>query len=132
MAKHINGYHEKNIIDIINTWPIDKKLTWDALCDRLIGVIGKRPSRQSLSSHVRIAESFNAKKTTIKSGEIHTVKPANLKIASQRIKRLEAENENLKAINNRYLEQFEIWLYNSHIKKITIEELNNPLPKKYF
>ncbi|EOM2651950.1 hypothetical protein AGA79_005385, partial [Escherichia coli] len=110
---------------------IDEKLTWNALCDRLVRVIGKRPSRQSLSSHVRIAESFNVKKTTIKSGVIHTVKPANLKVASQRIKRLEAENEALKALNERYLEQFKVWLYNAHLKQITIEELNNPLPAKY-
>ncbi|EON2890818.1 hypothetical protein ACNDCI_000561 [Escherichia coli] len=131
MAKHINGYHEKKIVDVINTWSIDEKLTWNALCDRLVRVIGKRPSRQSLSCHVRIAESFNVKKTTIKSGVIHTVKPANLKVASQRIKRLEAENEALKALNERYLEQFKVWLYNAHLKQITIEELNNPLPAKY-
>ncbi|MBS4433267.1 hypothetical protein E2566_08120 [Pectobacterium punjabense] len=131
MAKHINGCHEKKIVDLINTWPIDNKLTWDILCDKLIGVIGKRPSRQSLSSHVKIAESFNVKKTIIKSGEVHTVKPANLKVASQRIRRLEAENEALKALNSRYLERFEIWIYNAHLKKITLEELNNPLPAKY-
>lgn len=131
MAKHINGYHEKKIVDLINTWSIDEKLTWDALCDRLVRIIGKRPSRQSLSSHVRIAESFSVKKATIKSGAIHTVKPANLKVASQRIRRLEAENEALKALNERYLEQFKVWLYNAHLKQITIEELNNPLPAKY-
>lgn len=27
MAKHINGYHEKKIVDVINTWSIDEKLT---------------------------------------------------------------------------------------------------------
>ena len=70
MAKHINGYHEKKIVDVINTWSIDEKLTWDALCDRLVRIIGKRPSRQSLSSHVRIAESFSVKKATIKSGSL--------------------------------------------------------------
>ena len=131
MAKHINGYHEKKNEDLKNTRTIDEKQTWKAMCDRLVRVIGKRPSRQSLSSHVRIAESFNVKKTTIKSGVIHTVKPANLKVASQRIKRLEAENEALKALNERYLEQFKVWLYNAHLKQITIEELNNPLPAKY-
>ncbi|WP_213313425.1 hypothetical protein [Citrobacter freundii] len=132
-AQHLvrNGYHEKKIVDVINTWSIDEKLTWDALCDRLVRIIGKRPSRQSLSSHVRIAESFSVKKATIKSGAIHTVKPANLKVASQRIRRLEAENEALKALNERYLEQFKVWLYNAHLKQITIEELNNPLPAKY-
>lgn len=25
MAKHINGYHEKKIVDVINTWSIDEK-----------------------------------------------------------------------------------------------------------
>lgn len=131
MAKHINSYHEKKIVDFINKWPVDNKLTWDVLCDKLVGIIDKRPSRQSLSSHVRIAESFNVKKATIKSGVIHTVKPANLKVASQRIRRLEAENEALKELNVRYLEQFKVWLYNAHLKQITIEELNNPLPVKY-
>ncbi|MCD6802416.1 hypothetical protein LTT82_21855, partial [Escherichia coli] len=56
--------------------------------------------------------------------------PANLEIACQRIKRLETENEALIALNNRYLEQFKIWLYNSHLKQITVEELNRPLPVK--
>ncbi|MCA6955111.1 hypothetical protein, partial [Pectobacterium polaris] len=131
-AKHINGFHEKKIVDLINTWPTDNKLTWDTLCDKLIEVIGKRPSRQSLSSHARIAESFNVKKTIIKTGEVHTVKPANLKVASQRIQRLEAENEALKAMNTLYLERFSVWIYNAHLKKITPEELNNPLPEKFF
>ncbi|WP_411201676.1 hypothetical protein [Kosakonia cowanii] len=116
MAKHINSYHEKKIVDFINKWPVDNKLTWDVLCDKLVGIIDKRPSRQSLSSHVRIADS---------------VKPANLKVASQRIRRLEAENEALKELNDGYLEQFKVWLYNAHLKQITIEELNNPLPVKY-
>ncbi|HBZ2300359.1 TPA: hypothetical protein MG838_27820, partial [Klebsiella pneumoniae] len=64
------------------------------------------------------------KKATIKSGALQTVKPANLKVASQRIRRLEAENEALKALNERYLEQFKVWLYNAHLKQITIDELN--------
>jgi len=70
----------------------------------------------------------------IKSGATETcvVKPANLKIACQRIKRLETENEALIALNNKYFEQFKIWLYNAHLKKITIDELNYPLGKKIF
>ncbi|MEN4799880.1 hypothetical protein [Pantoea agglomerans] len=132
MAKHITGYDEKLIMKVINTWNNDEKLTWEALCDQLIKVIGKRPSRQSLSCHVKIADCFNSKKELLKSGvkETCAVKPANLKIACQRIKRLETENIALIALNNKYLEQFKIWLYNSHLKQITIDELNRPLPKK--
>ncbi|AWF38225.1 hypothetical protein CSC17_1833 [Klebsiella oxytoca] len=37
----------------------------------------------------------------------------------------------MKALNERYLEQFKVWLYNAHLKQITIEELNHPLPAKY-
>lgn len=132
MAKHITGYHEKSILDLINRWPEGKKLTWDNLCGKLVDVIGKRPTRQSLSSHKIIAEFFNNKKGKIKLGDVSIVKPANLKIASQRIRRLEAENETLKALNDKYLEQMKVWLYNAHIKQISKEELNNPLPPKYF
>ncbi|HFT3433949.1 TPA: hypothetical protein ACHV5N_001433 [Klebsiella variicola] len=132
MAKHITGYDEKLITNVINTWNKDEKLTWDALCDKLVKIIGKRPSRQSLSSHVKVADCFNSKKQILKSSvtEENVVKPANLKIACQRIKRLETENEALIALNNKYLEQFKIWLYNAHLKQITIDELNHPLPKK--
>ncbi|MEI2605279.1 hypothetical protein V8O11_15940 [Erwinia aphidicola] len=132
MAKHITGYDEKRITNVINNWNKDEKLTWDALCDRLVKIIGKRPTRQSLSSHVKVADCFNSKKKILKSGllEKSAAKPANLKIASQRIKRLETENEALIALNNKYLEQFKIWLYNAHLKQITIDELNHPLPKK--
>ena len=132
MAKHITGYDEKRITNIINNWNKDEKLTWDALCDKLVKIIGKRPSRQSLSSHVKVSDCFNSKKKTLKFGIKETcyIKPANLEIACQRIKRLETENEALIALNNRYLEQFKIWLYNSHLKQITVEELNRPLPVK--
>jgi len=33
-------------------------------------------------------------------------------------------------LNNKYLEKYKIWPYNSHLKQMTAEELNRPLPKK--
>ncbi|KKF35542.1 hypothetical protein [Erwinia tracheiphila] len=118
--------------NVINTWNKDEKLTWDALCDKLVKNIGKRPSRQSLSSHIKVADCFNSKKKLLKAGvmETNVVKPANLQIACERIKRLETENKALMALNNKYLEQFKIWLYNAHLKQITVDDLNYPLPKK--
>lgn len=132
MAKHITSYDEKRIANVINTWNKDEKLTWEALCDKLVKIIGKKPSRQSLSSHIKVADCFNSKKKVLKAGMIETyaVKPANLQIACERIKRLETENEALIALNNKYLEQFKIWLYNAHSKQITVDELNRPLPIK--
>lgn len=62
MAKHITGYDEKSITNVINNWNKDEKLTQDALCDKLVKVIGKRPSRQSLSSHVKVSDCFNSKR----------------------------------------------------------------------
>ncbi|EAN0296410.1 hypothetical protein D7X27_14660, partial [Salmonella enterica] len=100
MAKHITGYDEKRITNVINNWNKDEKLTWDALCDKLVKIIGKRPSRQSLSSHVKVSDCFNSKKKILKFGikETCSIKPANLEIACQRIKRLETENEALIAL----------------------------------
>lgn len=62
MAKHLSRLDQKNIIDVINVWPHNEKLSWEALCDEVTLLVGKRPTRQSLSSHTLIAEVFNEKK----------------------------------------------------------------------
>nr|WP_239001189.1 hypothetical protein [Pantoea stewartii] len=100
MVKHVTGYDEKFIIKVINTWNDDEKLTWEALRDELIKIIGKRPSRQYLNSHFKIADCFDLKKMLIKYGVTETcvVNPANLKIACQRIKRLETEKRSFDSI----------------------------------
>lgn len=131
MAKHITNYQIKSVMDVINRWSEKEKLTWDALCDKLLSVIGKRPTRQSLSSYSLIAECFNNKKEKIKQGEEKIIKPSSMKVAAQRIKRLEAENQSLAVINAKFLEQFIRWQYNAFLKNITPEELDSPLPKKY-
>ncbi|WP_261641523.1 hypothetical protein [Erwinia mallotivora] len=130
MAKHISKIDEVNIINIIKTWSDDEKLTWDFLCDSLTDIVGKRPTRQSLSSHPLIAESFNEKKLKIKRGEKEVIKPANLIIASKRIKRLQAEVETLTKINNQLLEQFVVWQYNALLYQITPEMLSQQLADK--
>ena len=130
MAKHLSSLDEKNIIHVINIWPHNQKLTWEALCDEVTLIIGKRPTRQSLSSHPLIAEVFNEKKVKIKRGDKEIVKPANLKIAAQRIKRLQAEVESLTKINNKLSEQFVVWQYNALLHQVTREQLERPLSKK--
>jgi hypothetical protein len=51
-----------------------------------------------------------------------------LRVASERIARLEAENQRLAAENNALLEQFARWAYNAHTRNLAKEFLNNPLP----
>ncbi|PAW34904.1 hypothetical protein CIL06_03930 [Pantoea vagans] len=131
MAKHLSIIQIRYIVGVINRWSENEKLTWDALCDKVSSGIGKRPSRQSLSSHKSVEESFKLKKEQLKHGEDKTIKPANRNAAIQRIKRLEAENKALLKENNGYLEQFHRWQYNAHIRQITLEDLDSPLPKKY-
>jgi hypothetical protein len=63
----------KKIVNVINNWSIDEKLTWDALCDKLVRIIGKRPSRQSLSSHVRF-QKVSIEKSHYQSGIKYTCK----------------------------------------------------------
>lgn len=43
--------------------------------------------------------------------------------------RLQAENGRLKAENERLLEQFVTWAYNAHLKGLTKDYLNSPLPR---
>lgn len=131
MAKHISNIQIKYILSVIDRWSEKEKLTWDGLCDKVAAGIGKRPTRQSLSSHTIVSECFNEKKDKLKRGDIKITKPANLKVAIQRIKRLEGENKMLSKINDKYLEQFLKWQYNAHIRQVTLEDLNSPLPKKY-
>lgn len=131
MAKHISNIQIKYILSVIDRWSEKEKLTWDGLCDKVAAGIGKRPTRQSLSSHTIVSECFYEKKDKLKRGDIKITKPANLKVAIQRIKRLEGENKMLSKINDKYLEQFLKWQYNAHIRQVTLEDLNSPLPKKY-
>lgn len=131
MAKHISIIQIRYIVGVINRWSQNEKLTWDALCDKVSSDIGKRPSRQSLCSHKSIEESFKLKKEQLKHGEDKSIRPANINAAIQRIKRLEAENKALLKENTGYHEQFHRWQYNAHIRQITLEDLNSPLPKKY-
>ncbi|MDQ0628212.1 hypothetical protein WKH08_06840 [Pantoea agglomerans] len=130
MAKHLDN---KNISIIKNTiagWDSEKsgKLSWEYLCDRLEPLIGKRPTRQSLGLHKDIVMAFNIKKKNIKSGNDEEKRPANLKIASQRIRNLELKNKILAEEVRSLEERFVVWQYNAIHHGISLEQLNNGLP----
>lgn len=126
MAKHLSENDINKILNLIDSW--QGKLTWDSLCDKSKILVGKRPTRQSLNSNKKIKNAFTNKKKLLKTEEPQLSMPPSLKIAGQRIKKLEEENKRLKNENQNLLEQFTIWQYNAYRHNLTEKDLNNPLP----
>jgi hypothetical protein len=54
--------------------------------------------------------------------------PSSLRVASERIARLENENQRLKREQSALLNQFVVWQYNAHVRGLTNVDLNRPLP----
>ena len=131
MAKHLDNKDISIIKNTIAGWDSVKsgKLSWEYLCDRLEPLIGKRPTRQSLGLHKDIVLAFNIKKKNIKSGNDDEKRPANLKIASQRISNLELKNKMLVEEIRILEERFVVWQYNAIQHGISFEQLHNGLPK---
>lgn len=126
MAKHLNSKDIEILVNLIDVW--EGKLGWDALCDAVEPLIGGRPTRQTLSSHVQVKTAFGHKKEQQKNGFVTTKRPASLSIAEQRIRRLESENDRLKAENDRLLERFLKWQYNAYRHGVCKEKLEASLP----
>lgn len=126
LAKHITSKDVVKVIGVIDGW--DGKLSWDALCDSVKPHIGTRPSRQTLSAHLKINEAFQLKKKHQKLGAKNTKTPQSLATAGQRISRLENELARVTTENTRLLEQFIVWQYNAYRHGLSEGQLNEPLP----
>lgn len=127
MAKHLKDRDIKLAVSLIDAW--DGKLTWDTLCDEIGGLIGTRPTRQTLNSHAPIKSAFVAKKIQQRTGLQPTKRPQSLAIAEQRINRLEGENQRLKHENERLIERFIRWQYNAQKRGISQAVLDSRLPE---
>lgn len=129
MAKHLTNKDLQIIINSIAGWQSLRqgKFTWENLCDSVAELLGKRPTRQSLSQHKEIVRAFELQKKNIKSGVSEVKRPANLNIASQQIKNLQLKNESLKEEVRVLKQQFVIWQYNAHKHGIKEHQLNAPL-----
>ncbi|MEN4833061.1 hypothetical protein [Pantoea vagans] len=129
MAKHLTNKDLQIIINSIAGWQTLRqgKFTWENLCDSVTELLGKRPTRQSLSQHTAIVRAFELQKKNIKSGASEVKRPANLKIASQQIKNLQLKNESLKEEVRVLKQQFIIWQFNAYKYGIKEHQLNAPL-----
>ncbi len=125
MAKHITDKDIEKIVGIIDGWT--DKLTWEALCDACLLAIGAKPTRQTLMKFVRIKQAFEACKKRIKE-DVPMPVPPTIKVAAERIARIEQENERLKRENSELLKQFVVWQYNAHTHGLDWHKLNKMLP----
>ncbi|EGR3965615.1 hypothetical protein GU271_00895 [Vibrio cholerae] len=128
MAKHLSRADIKAIVNLIRGWQ-DYKLTWAAIIEVAEPLVGKRPTRQSLSSNDDIAEAYKIKKNILK-GEVQPKpKPSSLRIAVDRISHLETELAEVKEQNRLLKQQFVVWLYNAYKHGLKESHLNAPMPK---
>lgn len=128
MAKHLTKDDVEAIINIIHGWA-DEKLTWDEICQSASGVVGKKPTRQSLNSNELIKEAYEVKKSGLKIHGPRTATPSSLKVAASRIAKQQSEIDSLKAKNSALLEQFVKWQYNAYKYGLKEHQLNESLPR---
>ncbi len=128
MAKHLTNRDVEAILSIIHAHDNDK-LSWEGICEVAAAVVGKKPTRQSLSANVPIKEAYKTKKASLKLKAPSKPKPSSLTVAADRISRLQSENETLRKKNDALLEQFVVWQYNTYKYGIKEHQLNAPLPR---
>jgi hypothetical protein len=127
MARHLSEKDIKSIICFIYAFD-GQSLTWNAICDGVAHLVGKRPTRQSLNAHKSIVSAYASKKTNLRIARPILPKPASLSIAAERIRRLESEISDLKMQNHLLLEQFVIIQYNAYKHGLNEAQLTLPLP----
>lgn len=126
MGKHLRPADVDVIVGLLDGWK--GLLTWDLLCAACERSIGTKPARQTLAKSHAIKIAFNVSKRRISEGGSHLSIPGNLKIAAERITRLEAELRRLEESNQLLLQRFVIWQYNAYTFGMTDHELDSALP----
>lgn len=128
MAKHLKKTDVEAIVRCIYELG-SERLTWEAICDAVVSLIGKRPTRQSLCKHAEIMSAYKKRKAEDFSSVQEPKKPASLSIAAQRIRRLEMEILELRAVNRRLYEEQLKLQYNAYKKGLKEWEISAELPK---
>lgn len=128
-SRNITPADLDRIVGILDGW--SGKLTWDLLLESILKHLRVSYTRQTLSNHERIKNAFNLRKRVLagKAGETPAKSvPPEVKVLQDRVARLEGENERLNMENNKLIERFATWSYNAHLKGVSQDMLNKPLP----
>jgi len=131
-AKNLGDNEILDIVGVLDGWA--GKLSWELLIQKIEARNLGTYTRQALHKHERIYNAFTLTKKRIAGLDNNQAVAQKelspeLEAAVQRIKRLEAENLRVTTENHRLLEQFARWAYNAHIKGLSKEFLNQPLPQ---
>lgn len=125
--KHIRPSDVQGIVKIIQGWA-EEKISWEAVCDQSVAILGYRPGRQGLSAHKAIKEAFQARKSGLKISRPPSISlPSSLAAAAHRLAAKDAEIQELNWRLDQLNKQFSVWLYNIQ-GKLTLDQLNQPLP----
>lgn len=129
-SKNIDDKIVGEIVEILDKWG-PEKLTWDSLADAVALNCFRKYTRQALCGYERIRNAFDLVKEKQRDGAHGVQKnmPYRLRMAYDRISRLETENRRLETENNALLLQFVIWAYNAYTRGLDENFLNRPLPK---
>lgn len=129
-AKNLNDDTIELIVGMLDGW--SGKLAWDLFIDVIEKRLRVRYTRQALDKRARIKTAYQDAKKRLsgapRSGRHQKLTAVEVGVITQRVYRLEAENSRLKVEGDRLLEQFVTWAYNAHLKGLTKEYLNTPLP----
>ena len=128
MARHLTSRDVNAIVNLIHGWS-GSKLTWEAICEAAEPLVGKKPTRQSLNANEAIATAYKVVKKGVRETGPKNPLPSSLKIAAERIAKLEHEREQLKEENRVYKQQFVVWQYNAYKHGLKEHQLNAPLPQ---
>lgn len=126
LAKHLTDKDIERVVEILDGW--QDQLTWEALCDACLRVIGTKPARQTLLKFSRVISAYSECKKRLKAGIPKKSLPPSIRVAVERINRLEQENGRLKQENANLLQQFVVWQYNAYAHGLSEHELNKALP----
>ncbi|AZG34588.1 hypothetical protein [Shewanella psychromarinicola] len=132
MAKHLTDKDISNVVETLDDWPVDSKLSWDRLVEAVKHEHKIETTRQTLQKQIRIKTAFHEVKGIV-SGKVLSSRPKlppSLKIASERLETQKRTIERLERENRQLLEQFHVWLYNAHRFGVKVEQLSEALPSR--
>lgn len=114
------------IVEIIRTW--DGRLTWPGLVNEIFKKMNVTYTRQALYKHESIRVAYEAYRENSSDTEPGRPVSAALNASTERVKRLEMENAELKKREALLMEQFVRWAYNASTRGLTENFLNQALP----
>ena len=129
MARHLSSRDREAIMDIMDGWPSETRLTWQRLIDRIHDRLGIHPTRQTLDRHADIKHAYQCRKD-----RTPQVQPSpSERILREQVERLTAEKSRLSEQLNLFRQMFVQWQYNLYKEGFTEEMLtktqSEPLPR---